>query len=464
MPRRRQIAGIVQLFDAVTQPVYALDSDHKIVYVNPAAQAWLGGEAATLVGQECRFHSEPAADAVAPLAAQLCPPPEAFHGQSAWQVIDLNVGISHAGESRARRFDFLPLASADSGAFGVLAIAHDETPTAQAPTPTTFAAPAGALHAALEQFRREQRAAHRVDQLIGVSPAARQLRARVAAAQSATANVLVLGRAGSRAEALARTIHFAAGRASAPLVPLSCPLLGPELVQATVRGLSAPRAGAERATLLLLDVDELPAEAQASLVEQFGQRDLPFRIIATASAPLFDELNEPRLLADLAWRVSELVIATVPLAERPADVPLVAQALLEQVNASINKQLAGFTDEALDQLCAYHWPDDLDELADVVGQAHAAAEGPRVSAADLPRRLYLAADAQRRARKPEETIVLEDFLGEIERELLVRALRRAKGNKTRAAKLLGMTRPRLYRRLVQLGLEPGDRPPPGWPT
>ena len=80
------------------------------------------------------------------------------------------------------------------------------------------------------------------------------------------------------------------------------------------------------------------------------------------------------------------------------------------------------------------------------------AEGPWIEARHLPVLLAQADDAVRWARKSEEIIVLEKFLGEIERELIERALERAKGNKTRAAKLLGMTRPRLYRRLVQLGM------------
>ena len=89
----------------------------------------------------------------------------------------------------------------------------------------------------------------------------------------------------------------------------------------------------------------------------------------------------------------------------------------------------------------------------MVAEGCRAAAGPEVQADDLPERLRWVAEAATRPRRKEEAIVLDEFLGRIERELIRRALARAKGNKARAARLLGLTRPRLYRRMVQLGLE-----------
>ena len=112
-----------------------------------------------------------------------------------------------------------------------------------------------------------------------------------------------------------------------------------------------------------------------------------------------------------------------------------------------------FSPEALDRLDGYGWPGNVDELAQMVAEAHERAEGVEIQVDELPERIRLAADAAAHPHRAEETIVLDEFLGRIERELIRRALARAKGNKTRAAKLLGMTRPRLYRRLVHLGLD-----------
>jgi hypothetical protein len=88
-----------------------------------------------------------------------------------------------------------------------------------------------------------------------------------------------------------------------------------------------------------------------------------------------------------------------------------------------------------------------------VAEAFSKAEGFEIAAADLPRRLVHAAEAARRPQRADEPIVMAEFLTGIERELIERALKQAKGNKARAARLLGLTRPRLYRRMVQLGLE-----------
>jgi DNA-binding NtrC family response regulator len=208
-------------------------------------------------------------------------------------------------------------------------------------------------------------------------------------------------------------------------------------------------------TLLINDVDKLPADAQGELAGFLRLVDLPIRIITTSASPLTALAESALFRADLAAWLSTLVIEVPPLSDRPEDIPPMAHRMLEDVNARGAKQLGGFTPEALDTLAQYAWTGEADELSEMVAAAHEKAEGPLVTVRDLPRRLFLAADAKRYNREPDETIVLDDYLADIERELLRRAMERAKGNKTRAAQLLGVTRPRLYRRLVQLGLEEG---------
>ncbi len=148
-----------------------------------------------------------------------------------------------------------------------------------------------------------------------------------------------------------------------------------------------------------------------------------------------------------------MVIEVPPLASRPEDIAPLAQHFVEELNAAGERQIGGFTSEALDRLAAYAWPGETIELADIVRSSYERAEGPLIGVGDLPKRLTYADDAQRHAPASLETIDLDRFLGEMERELLQRALAQAKGNKTIAARLLGLSRPRLYRRLVQLGLE-----------
>jgi DNA-binding NtrC family response regulator len=160
--------------------------------------------------------------------------------------------------------------------------------------------------------------------------------------------------------------------------------------------------------------------------------------------------------AALAGQLSTITIELPALAERKEDLPLLAQSFLEEVNARGGKQVAGFTGEALDLLCEYSWPENLDELSAVVRQAHERSQGAEVAARNLGETIHCSAGAKVHPPRVDETIVLGEFLASVEKELIARALKRAKGNKTKAAKLLGLTRPRLYRRLVQLGMEPPD--------
>jgi DNA-binding NtrC family response regulator len=174
------------------------------------------------------------------------------------------------------------------------------------------------------------------------------------------------------------------------------------------------------------------------------------QVLATARRPLIKPVESGTYLRELATTLSTLVVELPPLAERIDDVPLLVQHFIEQFNAKGDRQLSGASPEALDQLAAYGWPGNVDELEEVVREACRAADGPFVAAADLPKRLRQATSAAAHPRAEEETIVLDELLAQIEADLVRRAMRRAKGNKTKAAQLLGVTRPRLHRKLVEL--------------
>jgi DNA-binding NtrC family response regulator len=186
------------------------------------------------------------------------------------------------------------------------------------------------------------------------------------------------------------------------------------------------------------------------------------RIIGTSSLEPRDWQNHPVL----PFQIATITIHLPPLVERRDDIPLLAQWFLEQQNARALAedkksakpqpnvaiaQRTGFAADALDLLTQYHWPGNLDELVQVVADSHANAMGTLIRANDLPVRLHQAADAQS-VHYVEERIDLDNYLQSLELELIQRALKAARGNKAKAARLLGMTRARLYRRLEQLGL------------
>jgi DNA-binding NtrC family response regulator len=292
---------------------------------------------------------------------------------------------------------------------------------------------------------------------VGVTPASRRIRAQAELAAAGKASVLLVGPAGSGRQHLATTIHYGRDSASAGvLVPVECAILGPELIQSAIQALAVGGSQGNRAarsTLVLNQADQLAPEVQAELVTAFSSRTFAARLVATAEEPLVELVRRGRYREDLAVLLSTITIELPPLAQRRDDLPMLAQAFLEEINARGGKQIAGFTPEALDRIHAYPWPGNLNELVQVVAESHAKAGGTEITARELPERFRLTAEAAARPRRREETIVLDEFIERIERELIRRAMARAKGNKARAARLLGMTRPRLYRRMVQLGLE-----------
>jgi DNA-binding NtrC family response regulator len=479
---RIHTAELARLFEGVTAPLYVLDEDLTLVFLNEACRAWLGAAAEGLVGCRCAYHSSPQAAGLAATAAALCPPPTiAERGEMTADV------AAPDGQSRPARFTALRAAG---DVFAIIALLLPSETSAE-PAETPADATSVDLHAELRRFRRGLAGRYAFDRLCGHSPAMRRVRAQAEVVASCRASVLVVGPPGSGRQHLASAIHYAAqqekgtvpfspafspdaGRRAATgtessgenrdspreplgaLVPVACELLGPELIHSTLGALRKPEFAEEVGgvgTLVLCEVDRLPPEVQQEVVATLSARSFRMRLMATAERPLDDLARRGLYRDDLAALLSTMVIELPSLAERRGDVPLLAQWFLEEANARAGRQIAGFTPEALDRLHAYGWPGNLNELAEVVEQSCRRAGGREITPADLPERLMLAAQAAARPRPKEETIVLDEFVGRIQRELIRRALVRAKGNKAKAARLLGLTRPRLYRRMVQLGLE-----------
>lgn len=451
--KRSNISPLGRLFAGSTAPVYALDERRRIVYCNPACAAWLGVDLGRVIGLTCDYHSGSPDGSSAQIAAGLCPPPELFSQEEQEDDAGFVHRVDDAGVLSRRRARFLSLPIA-GGSGGVLVIV--EAAEAEAPPPVTAADPV-ALHRRLWELRRAIGAKYELDQLVGDSPAMRRVQEQVKVALAGNCRTVVLGPPGSGREHVARTIHYRGGQpSSAPLAPLACHLLDAELLDSTIVSFVASCAELETehpAALLLLEVDQMPAETQAALAGVLSIGELAVRTLATAQRSLLELADEGHFRSDLAFALSTLVIEIPPLASRPGDVRLLAQLFLEQANAGATRQFSGFDPEALDLLAAYPWPNNVDELQSVIRRAVEVAHGIRINTRDLPEEIRHADRAAARPDRPEEKIVLDDFLLEVEAELLRRAMRQAKGNKAQAARLLGISRARVIRRCEQLGIE-----------
>lgn len=451
---------LARLLDAAAQPVYALDEEHKIVFCNQALQDWIGRTADELTGCLCVYRSSPDANSIEAVAAGLCPSPAAMAGQESQGVVACTFADGRSSRRRARFVSFHGNGATVSGL--VVLVEPGELAETEASAVTTDNE-AARLHEQVRAFRQQVAGRYKIDRLIGESPAMRQVRAQVELAAGSRASVLIVGPPGSGRQHTASAIHYGANRdKSGPLIPLDCAVLGVDLIRSTLVAVAARYSsqGTVRGTLLLSDVEQLPVEAQVDLARMVCARPYPLRIIATARQRLREAVRQGQFREDVAAMLSTLVIDLPPLARRREDLPYLVQLFVEEANARGARQIAGVTPDALDCLDGYAWPGNLDELIQVIDEAHQRAEGPKITLRDLPPQLHRAAHAAAHARRSEEKIQLDQYLARIERELIERALARAKGNKTKAATLLGLNRPRLYRRLVQLGLAEEEVSPP----
>ena len=436
---------ILKQFQALRQPFYILDGSFTLTFCNKALEEWTGCEAEKLVGQRLRYHSPGSRQKHEIIAASLAPPPEVVNGERKRIVLT----IDRITSVSRRTAEFIPL-----NPEGVLVLVASEEST-EAATATSLEdsqqrQAASELHQLLFSLRRRQAGRFRWDRLIGSSPIMQRIRRLARLAVDSTASVLVFGEPGVGKEHLATAIHRAQENAGA-LIPIDCRLLPTELIASTITAFRKRFQREEttrRHSLLLKDADLFPASLLSFITDFVAAAPPNQRILATSPIPTDRWPNRE----SLPFLLGTIVIDLPPLRERKEDIPLLAQLFLEEKNAAEDKQLAGFTAESLDLLAEYPWPGNLDELERFVGDTHAKAKGPLVSMVDLPSRILDRADAVVHPAPPEESIRLETFLLDIERELIERALRRAKGNKSRAAELLGITRPRLYRKLEQHGL------------
>jgi len=434
-------AALARIFHDADQPLFVLDGERRIVFCNQRCETFAGVEASQLLGQRCDYTSDPSLDAAARAAALLCPPPQAFQGG----CISGQVSAICQGAVVTRSATFQALLDDESELTGMLVVLGDQPP--RGPADPLLPETNEQLHRAILQWNATAGAQPAV--LLGNSPWACRLRAQSRLASQSTASVVISGNPASGRRQLAKHIYASRGNSESGLLPVDCPVTDPEMLQAMLTSVLAGRRNDTAVTLLLLDVDQLPAATQHELSGFLQLPTLDICTICTSVRPIQDvEEFDPTL----AVRLTPLEMIVPPLAQRADDIPLLVQPLLEELNVGSDHQLAGFSSSALDQLTAYHWPGEFAELRQVVQQAANVAEGAQVEMSDLPGVIRHAKLARQYAPPEDESVQLDEFLATIERELITRALESEDGNKSAAAKKLGVSRARLLRRISQLSI------------
>jgi len=303
-------------------------------------------------------------------------------------------------------------------------------------------------------------------------------------AASEVQSILVLGDSGSGKNVIARHIHAASPRRSRPILEVSCATIPENLLESELFGhekgaftdaKSSKRGVVELAaggTVVLDEIGELRLDLQAKLLHFLEERRfrrvggtreivVDVRIIALTNRDLQAMVREKSFRGDLYYRLSVFPLTVPPLTERVDDVLPLARHFLASLQAKMGRQFDGFDRDAENRLLAYSWPGNVRELRNVIERAVVVEKGERIGARSLlldwsasPEAAVPAADtpAAEAGGLPSGIVPLE----EVEREMVVRAMRAAGDNQTRAAELLGVTRDQLRYRLKKFELRSGD--------
>jgi two-component system response regulator HydG len=284
--------------------------------------------------------------------------------------------------------------------------------------------------------------------------------------------VLILGESGTGKELVARAIHFNGSRRDRPFIPVDCGALVPTLIESELFGFEKGAfTGAERSkdglltiaeggTLFLDEVGELPIDLQAKLLRALQEKEirpvgstrripLNVRIVAATNRDLDLAVQQKAFRKDLYYRLAVVNLKIPPLRERKNDIPVLVHALLQRIAKStgINREVGK---DAMRVLMAYDWPGNVRELENCLERAATLSSGPTLHEEDLPTQVrngvsFLSVNAQPKINSAHETKVMP--IVEIERRAIINAITQANGDKLLAARLLGIGKTTLYRKL-----------------
>jgi two-component system response regulator AtoC len=315
------------------------------------------------------------------------------------------------------------------------------------------------------QLRQELDRKFGLEKLIGNSPAMVAIHDRVRQVAPSRATVLVEGESGTGKELIAQSLHMLSPRRDAHFVPVHCAALSPQLLESELfghekgafTGATERRAGrfeeANHGTIFLDEIGEIDPATQVKLLRVLGEQAIQrvgsnhvikvdVRVVAATNKNLEALVREGKFRDDLFYRLDVVRIEMPPLRDRREDLPLLINAFLHEFALQNAKKITGVTAEALDALQRYDWPGNVRELRAAIEHGVALCRGERIGLRDLPPRLLGHAVAPTGEATPTGL-----NLEAMEKHFIERALRQTDGNITDAAKLLGISRRTLHRKL-----------------
>jgi DNA-binding NtrC family response regulator len=312
-------------------------------------------------------------------------------------------------------------------------------------------------------------------EILGHAPAFQRVLDTVASVADADANVLIVGESGTGKELIANALHERSGRRDGPWIKINCAALPKDLIESELfghtkgsfTGALTDKVGlleeANRGSLLLDEITEMPLDLQAKLLRVLeervvrrlgGVRAVPvdFRLISSTNRGPELAVKEGRLRQDLYFRLNTVTILVPPLRERREDVPGLVKAFLDRYVAKHQRPIDAIEPEAYRRLLAYAWPGNVRELQHAIEHAVLISRGREITLEDLPEALQRAGADTAVGGGIAPSAVPAGSLEDIERASILKALESTRWNKQAAAALLGLRRPTLYSKMRKHGI------------
>jgi len=326
------------------------------------------------------------------------------------------------------------------------------------------------------QLKAELGRRYEFDNIIGRSPAMQEIFDTIERVAPTRATVLLAGESGTGKDLIARAIHFHSPRRDRPLVKINCTALPENLMESELfgyekgafTGANTSKPGkfeqADTGTVFLDEIGDVPGAIQVKLLRVLQEREferlgsnvvrhIDVRVIAATNQDLRAALEQGTFREDLYYRLNVVPINIPPLRERKQDIPFLANHFVKKLGPDSGGRVESITDAAVEKLLSYHWPGNVRELENVIERSLVMCAGTELDAADI--KLESAPGPGGTSRPTSESHFLPEGLSldQYEQEIIREALRRADGNKSQAARMLGLTRNALRYRLTQMGLE-----------
>jgi DNA-binding NtrC family response regulator len=310
------------------------------------------------------------------------------------------------------------------------------------------------------------------DNIVGRSPAMQQIFGTILRVAPSRATVLLAGESGVGKDLIARCIHFHSPRKDRPFVKINCTALPENLMESELfgyekgafTGANISKPGkfeqADTGTVMLDEIGDVPNNIQVKLLRVLQEREferlgsnktqhIDVRVVAATNRDLRAALEDGTFREDLYYRLNVVPIEIPPLRERKEDIPYLSHHFVEKLSPETGGRVNGITDAAIDRLMEYSWPGNVRELENVIERSMVMALKDRLDAGDI--RLDMNLRTRHVTGEPglPEGMSLDQF----EQELIKNALKKSEGNKSQAARFLGLTRNALRYRLTQMGIE-----------